>query len=561
MYLKKPLFRWAAFVSCVLLSFVLNLTAPSPAMALTCAFKNPLIALGQDPSVAYKDGAYYLVQSSANSIIIKKAEYLTDLGNAPNVTIFTPPAGQSYSADIWAPEIVYLNGAWYVYFAADDSAGDNAQHRLYVLQADTPDPLGTWTFKGKVYHDAATDKWAIDGSVFDYQDKLYMVWSGWPGDQGDFPQNLYIAAMSDPLTVSGTRSQIAAPDQPWEMSVKPIEEGPEPFIHVNQLSIVYSADASWTAAYKLGMLKLAGSDPLNAASWVKIGPIFQQITAPDGSVYGPGHNSIPVKSPDGTQDWLVYHAKSKASNGWDDRQILAQPFSWKADNTPDLGQPIVPADGVVLPSGQPCGISSHLALDANTQFDSPSMPDAKIVGTPTWTSGKIGSALHFNGSSDFLDLNSHLLNTMGSYSVSAWAQLDRTDGTYTLISQEGGLSSEFALQYSAEAGGKFAFTFFSTQGQMSTQALSTTIPALRQWYFVTGVRDTLNKQIRVYVDGKLESSVPFTGDWETKGHTIVGAARQRSKRVQFFAGTLDEVDMVNGALNDSDVQALYQSRR
>src|SRR5260221_6171831 len=104
--------------------------------------------------------------------------------------------------------------------------------------------------------------------------------------------------------------------------------------------------------------------------------------------------------------------------GWNDRQIRAQPFTWNADNTPNLGQPRLTA--VPAPSGEPCGLTSHLPLDGNiqtqTQTQNATAQTAKVVGTPAWTSGKLGGALALNGTNDYLDLNEHKLNTMGSYS-------------------------------------------------------------------------------------------------------------------------------------------------
>ena len=79
--------------------------------------------------------------------------------------------------DVWAPELHFLNGNWYVYFAADD--GNNANHRLYVAEANTADPQGAYTSKGKLY-DASNDRWAIDGTVLQMADgSLYCIWSQW----------------------------------------------------------------------------------------------------------------------------------------------------------------------------------------------------------------------------------------------------------------------------------------------------------------------------------------------------------------------------------------------
>jgi GH43 family beta-xylosidase len=66
-----------------------------------------------------------------------------------------------------------------MYFAADD--GKNANHRMYVLENSSRDPLeGEWVFKGQLGDD--TNKWAIDASVFENRGQLYMIWSGWEGD-------------------------------------------------------------------------------------------------------------------------------------------------------------------------------------------------------------------------------------------------------------------------------------------------------------------------------------------------------------------------------------------
>jgi GH43 family beta-xylosidase len=112
-----------------------------------------------------------------------------DLKNATKKVVRTPPASGPYSHDIWAPEIHFLNGSWYIYFAAD--AGTNQTHRLWVVENPSADPLaGEWTFKGQVTD--ASNRWAIDASVFEDQGKLYLIWSAREGDTNG-TQNIYIA--------------------------------------------------------------------------------------------------------------------------------------------------------------------------------------------------------------------------------------------------------------------------------------------------------------------------------------------------------------------------------
>ncbi len=493
---------------------LLVLAKPSTAGAISCAFRNPLLMQGQDPSVVYKDGAYYLVQSTGGRLTVAKSSTITGLGRAEPVPVFAPPTGQPYSYDMWAPEIAYLRGDWYIYFAATSAPGDNATHRMYVLKADSQDPQGSWTMMGRIY-DPSADKWAIDGSVFEYNDQLYMVWSGWAGDTGDFPQNLYLATMSDPLTLSSPRHLISTPDQPWEQSVAAINEGPEAFIHDGALSIVYSADASWSAAYKLGVLHLIGSDPLDQASWTKSGPAFSQ----NGDVFGPGHNSMPVLSPDGSESWLIYHAKTKATDGWDDRAIFAQAFTWNADGAPDFGQPTPEQP---LPAGEPCGEVT------------PASPFSDLI--------------HLNG--DFVDTGESLINTLGSFSAATWVKLDRVDQPMAILSQDGGISSNFVLGF---ADGEFAFTAFDPLGHNPTSVSSSISPSVGVWYHLVGVNDLVKQQIALYVNGVLQGTAPLTTGWESRGHTILGAARRAIKRVDPFYGTLHGVRFYDGALDEAEI--------
>jgi GH43 family beta-xylosidase len=128
----------------------------------------------------------------------------------------------------------------------------------------------------------------------------------------------------------------------------PINEGPEALVHAGVLRIVYSASGSWTDDYCYGMLTLHGSDPLDRDVWQKSAkPVFASTDA----VFGPGHGSF-VRSPDGREDWMVYHSARYAGAGWD-RVIDAQRFSWRADGTPDFGRPLGPEVEQRLPSGEP----------------------------------------------------------------------------------------------------------------------------------------------------------------------------------------------------------------
>lgn len=333
------------------------LVAAATSLAADKTFTNPLLATGPDPWVEYKDGFYYYMNTTEANLTVWKTRNLADLKTSEKKIIWIPPATGPYSHDIWAPEIHFLEGKWYIYFAAD--AKDNTTHRIWVIENASPDPLeGEWTFKGKVADPA--DKWAIDASVFEDRGKLYMIWSGWEGDENGV-QSIYIAQMKNPWTIEGKRTRLSTPQFPWEKvgdlpaSLLPgnpphidVNEGPEILKHDNRIFLIYSASACWTNNYSLGMLTAtSGSDLLDAASWKKSDkPVFEQ--SPANHVYGPGHNSF-FKSADG-KDWILYHANSASGQGCGShRSPRAQPFTWNPDGTPNFGAPMAETEQLQRP--------------------------------------------------------------------------------------------------------------------------------------------------------------------------------------------------------------------
>jgi GH43 family beta-xylosidase len=166
------------------------------------------------------------------------------------------------------------------------------------------------------------------------------VWSGWPAGSKD-RQNLYMARMKSPLELSGPRVLLAEPDSPWECRGMAICEGPQVLQRGSRTFIVYSASGSWTQNYCLGLLVHEGGDFLDRASWRKVGPVFQK----NAHACGVGHCCF-VTTPDGAEDWVVYHAKKSRKQGWSDREVRAQPFAWSNDGTPYFGNPLPCEEGL-----------------------------------------------------------------------------------------------------------------------------------------------------------------------------------------------------------------------
>ncbi|MEO7908943.1 MAG: CBM35 domain-containing protein, partial [Roseiflexaceae bacterium] len=81
------------------------------------------------------------------------------------------------------------------------------------------------------------------------------------------------------------------------------------------------------------------------------------------TAYGPGHNSF-TKSPDNTEDWLVYHANTVSGSSWGGRSIRAQKFTWDGSGNPVFGTPAAIYDPIPLPSGETTSVGRYEAEQA-----------------------------------------------------------------------------------------------------------------------------------------------------------------------------------------------------
>lgn len=329
----------------------------------TCTFVNPL-APGADPWIVRRDGVYYMVESAGRGITVYKSARLTDV-KAGGVRVWTPPEVGWNRGNIWAPELHFLDGRWFIYYAGGKVDGGPFVHqRAGVLESVTDDPQGAYVDRGMLYtgNDVASGRdpiWAIDLTVARINGTLYAVWSGWDSNTpapGPLPdrktQQTYIARMSNPYTIVSNRVEISAPTASWEVGTElDLQEGPEFLQRGDQTFIIYSARESWLPDYRLGQLRLTSptADPLQPSSFVKSGPVFTGSAA--GGVHGVGHASF-TTSPDGAESWIVYHAKSKTSPGWDDRVIRAQTFEWNADGSPNFRAPVPNGQTMAVPSGE-----------------------------------------------------------------------------------------------------------------------------------------------------------------------------------------------------------------
>lgn len=299
-----------------------------------------------DPWVyLHTDGYYYFTASvpEYDLIELRRAKTLQELRMAEPVTAWVKHETGPMSDLIWAPELHYIDGKWYIYFAAAKSreiVNGLFDHRMFVLENDSENPLeGEWKERGQVKTD--WDSFALDATVFEHKDVHYLVWAQKdPAIDGN--SNLYIAELENPWTIKSPQVMLTKPEFDWETRGFLVNEGAAVLKRNGQIFITYSASAT-NENYCLGMLCASeDANVLDPSSWSKaFRPVFQ--TNEEVSQFGPGHNSFTVN--ENGEDVIIYHARTYTEIEGDplydpNRHARAQVFTWNEEGRPEFGKPL-----------------------------------------------------------------------------------------------------------------------------------------------------------------------------------------------------------------------------
>lgn len=269
----------------------------------------PFIEQRADPYILRKDGWYYFTASvpAFDRVVLRKARTLRELPDAAEKVVWLRHAEGALSCNIWAPEIHFVDGKWYIYFAAAREDADESgcyDHRIYALENEDPDPMeGCFVEKGRI--DTGWESFSLDSTTTVFEGKRYFIWAqrdrAIPGNS-----NLYIAEMKNALELKLPAVCLSIPEYDWECQGFRVNEGPSCLIRNGKLYLTYSASAT-DERYAMGLLTLPrGADPLDAAAWRK-SPVPVMVSEPQNGLYGPGHNSFTVDETGA--DLLVFHAR------------------------------------------------------------------------------------------------------------------------------------------------------------------------------------------------------------------------------------------------------------
>ncbi|MFE5721404.1 LamG domain-containing protein [Streptomyces erythrochromogenes] len=231
------------------------------------------------------------------------------------------------------------------------------------------------------------------------------------------------------------------------------------------------------------------------------------------------------------------------------------------------------AQGKSVTTGRPAKAVWHFDDVAGSSVlagSSPVHPLTVKGGAAFGARGPAAGALDLSAAGDsYANTPGPQLNTLQSFSVSAWARLPKTesDAAQIIATQGAAQQSGFELYYSGYYR-RWVFNRYDTDavGAQPTRAMANLgKPAAEQvfpgdeWHHLVGVYDATAKQLRLFVNGTMVSQVPYTATpIDAMGPVQVGAGSYGGIPGSFFKGQIDDVRLYDRVVAPEEAGDLFK---
>ncbi|MFZ3031617.1 MAG: LamG domain-containing protein [Candidatus Moraniibacteriota bacterium] len=182
-----------------------------------------------------------------------------------------------------------------------------------------------------------------------------------------------------------------------------------------------------------------------------------------------------------------------------------------------------------------------------------------LTGTPSWTTGQIGSAVDFDGVDDTAAVTYNTAFTSSNaLTYSFWAKPDLNEGNGILGSLNGENGSAYNFIIIDNNGAQLGTPLISLLrniGGTATRSVQFTYP-VSTWFHYTYTYDGANE--RVYINGAQAGEWAQTGSFASNTEYGLVFGRAHTTAIQYYDGALDEVRMYNRPLSSDEVSQLYR---
>jgi hypothetical protein len=211
------------------------------------------------------------------------------------------------------------------------------------------------------------------------------------------------------------------------------------------------------------------------------------------------------------------------------------------------------------------GLVAHWTFDEGTgtiAYDSAGNNDGTIYGA-TWTTGKLGDALNFDGNNDYVQVpnNQSQQISTNQITVSAWIKLNgdvvntqrRIVCKQEISNRSWGLEV-FGKNYGSSTGNQTVF--HDSDGSTTWyNCVSATHLNTEQWYHIVATDNA--GAIRIYLNGQLDTLSNDGYGIPSQINSPINISKHNPESLFFFNGLIDDVRIYNRALSAAEVAQLY----
>ncbi|RPK71489.1 tRNA(Glu)-specific nuclease WapA precursor [Streptomyces sp. ADI97-07] len=176
--------------------------------------------------------------------------------------------------------------------------------------------------------------------------------------------------------------------------------------------------------------------------------------------------------------------------------------------------------------------------------------------------GVKGSAVSFDGVDDYAVTDIPTVNTENGFSVSAWVKLSQVpDHAAIVAAQPGNHSPGFELYYS-HSYDRWVFNQYASDspGAPVVRAMAPQAGGVNadRWTHLVGVYSGSTKDLRLYVDGTLTGTTPYSTAWDARRGLQIGAGSYSGSPASFLPGQIDEIRIFDKPVSPTEVGHLFR---
>lgn len=174
-----------------------------------------------------------------------------------------------------------------------------------------------------------------------------------------------------------------------------------------------------------------------------------------------------------------------------------------------------------------------------------------LVNGPTWTSGRYGQGLDFDGTDDYVEISdAGSLDITEQITITAWVKPDNCGERGTILTK----NTAYYMQVNSDCT-VATYTYYESGGSRTSSSYTYSNTALptNEWSHIAFVEEPDGTR-NIYINGELDKTASMEASiWDSTNPVRIGAQGSSTRR---FDGTIDEVRLYNSDLSSRYIKEL-----